>query len=394
MPRLPRLATAATAAAALVLLVPAAASAGEPTLSDPRIVAQFSRTAGQTPENIALEPDGAANLTLSLARQVVRVDKHGSARLLAELPAVPNPQTPLFRSAVVMGIVRAHDGTLYVNYATGTSETGIWRIGPHGGTPVQIAQLPADSLPNGLALDEKLGVFYVADTARGLVWRVPLKGGTATIWAAGDTLQPLTTGDGYRAGANGIKIHNGAVWVSNTDRQTLLRIPVRRDGSAGTIETRAAGLGSIDDFAFTGKDDTVLAALIREHEVALVRPNGTHVIVLTAPDGLSNPTAVAVFEKPNGKDDKDGRDGKDGTDATEDRQDKEGKEKQKDPEKTVYVTSSSYLNLTTNPNLLTARLGDGDEHKGEDGNGDGGKDKDKDKDGDKSKAKGQGPGQG
>ncbi|KMO99591.1 hypothetical protein ACS04_00950 [Streptomyces roseus] len=75
-----------------------------------------------------------------------------------------------------------------------------------------------------------------------------------------------------------------------------------------------------------------------------------------------------------------------------DKQDKEGKEKQKDPEKTVYVTSSSYLNLTTNPNLLTARLGDGDEHKGEDGNGDGGKDKDKDKDGDKSKAKGQGQG--
>ncbi|MCC0096651.1 hypothetical protein K7B10_18045 [Streptomyces flavotricini] len=343
--RLSRLATSATVvAAALTLLAPTAASAGEPTLSDPRTVAQFSRSAGQTPENIALEPDGSANVTLAFARQVVRVDEHGSTRLLSVLPAVPNPLTPVFRAAVVTGIVRAKDGTLYVNYATGTSETGIWRIGPHGGTPVQIAQLPTDSLPNGLALDEKLGVFYVADTARGLVWRVPLKGGTATIWAAGAALQPLSEIERFPAGANGIKVHNGAVWVSNTDRQTLLRIPVRRDGVAGTIETRATGLAGIDDFAFTGQDDTVLAALIAVNEVALVRPNGTHAIVLTSPDGLSSPTAVAVFEK---------QDDKEKTETTE-KQGKQGKQ-----EKTVYVTSASYFSAVRDPNLLTARLENG-----------------------------------
>ncbi|MFI6150418.1 hypothetical protein [Streptomyces sp. NPDC051109] len=362
--RLSRLATSATvAAAALTLLVPSAASAGEPTLSDPRIVAQFSRSAGQSPENIALEPDGSANVTLAFARQVVRVDQHGSTRLLSELPAVPNPLTPIFRSAVVMGIVRAKDGTLYVNYATGTNTTGIWRIGPHGGTPVQIAQLPADSLPNGLALDEKLGVFYVADTARGLVWRVPLKGGTGTIWAAGAALQPLSEIERFPAGANGIKIHNGAVWVSNTDRQTLLRIPVRHDGAAGTIETRATGLAGIDDFAFTGQDDTVLAALLTVNEVALVRPNGTHAIVLTSPDGLSSPTAVAVFEKQDGK---------------EKAEKQEKQEKREKREKTVYVTSSAYFSVR-DPNVLTARLEDGK-----------GRDKDKDADKDEDKVKGQG----
>ncbi|MFF0213724.1 NHL repeat-containing protein [Streptomyces vinaceus] len=341
--RLPRLATTATvAAAALTLLAPTAATAAEPTLSDPRTVAHFNPSAGESPENIALEPDGSANVTLSIARQVVRVDKHGSHRLLAVLPAVQNPRPPVFSGAVVTGIVRAKDGTLYVNYATGTSETGIWRIGPHGGTPVQIAQLPADSLPNGLALDEKLGVFYVADSHGGVVWRVPLRGGTATTWAAGTALQRLSGGF---FGANGIKVHNGAVWVSNTDRQTLLRIPVRHDGVAGTIETRATGLADIDDFAFTGQDDTVLAALLGD-EVALVRPNGTHVTVLTSPDGLSSPTTVAVLEQQD---------------------DKEKKEKKE--VKTVYVTSSSYLDLTPDPNLLTARL-DHDDDNG-DGNGDG-----------------------
>ncbi|MFE2476553.1 hypothetical protein [Streptomyces sp. NPDC059389] len=349
--RLPRLAATATiVAAAFTLLVPTAASAGEPSLSDPRTVAHFSHSAGETPENIALEPDGSANVTLAFARQVVRVDEHGSARLLSVLPEVSNPLTPVYRSAVVTGIVRAKDGTLYVNYATGTSGTGIWRIGPHGGTPVQIAQLPTDSLPNGLALDEKLGVFYVADSARGLVWRVPLKGGTATIWAAGAALQPLSEIARFPAGANGIKIHNGAVWVSNTDRQTLLRIPVRRDGVAGTIETRATGLVGIDDFAFTGQDDTVLAALVTANEVALVRPNGTHSIVLTAPEGLSSPTAVAVLEKQGDKEKTDGQD---------------EPEKQEKRERTVYVTSAAYFAAVRDPNLLTARLEDGEE-KGQD----------------------------
>ncbi|MFD7836248.1 SMP-30/gluconolactonase/LRE family protein [Streptomyces sp. NPDC059761] len=324
--RLPRLATTATVAvAAFTLLVPAAASAGEPTLTDPHTVANFTFDAGETPENIALEPDGSANLTLAHARQVVRVDGHGTHRLLAVLPSVPNPNTPGIGSAVVTGIVRAKDGTLYVNYATGTNATGIWRIGPHGGTPVQIAQLPADSLPNGLALDEKLGVFYVADSARGLVWRVPLRGGTATIWAAGSALQPIGDGVGYEAGANGIKLHGDAVWVSNTDHWTLLRIPVRRDGTAGTIETRATGLDGIEDFAFTGKDDTVLAALSTYSTIAHVRPNGTHTIVLTTPDGLSNPTAVALHDK------------------------------------TVYVTNGSYFATPSNPNLLTAHLDNGND---------------------------------
>ncbi|WP_199790257.1 hypothetical protein [Streptomyces canus] len=78
--------------------------------------------------------------------------------------------------------------------------------------------------------------------------------------ATGTALTPLPSGTGF--GADGIKVHDDAVWVSNTDRGMVLRIPVRRNGSAGPIETRATGLGGIDDFAFTSRHgDTVLAAV-------------------------------------------------------------------------------------------------------------------------------------
>jgi hypothetical protein len=131
-------------------------------------------------------------------------------------------------------------------------------------------------------------MLYVADSALGVIWRAPVRGGTARVWASGPELAPASF-----IGANGIKAQRGAVWASNTDKATLLRIPVLPGGAAGQIRTVAAGLTGIDDFALAG-DGTVLAALNSVSELALVRPGGTHAIVLTAAAGLSNPTSVAV----------------------------------------------------------------------------------------------------
>ncbi|MEX1657406.1 hypothetical protein ABZ960_30235 [Streptomyces pseudovenezuelae] len=322
MPRLPHLAGIAATAVALGVLASAPASGDEPIVSQPRVVAHFDFAAGETPENIAVEPDGSADLTFAFARQVANVTRHGDIRGRVTLPAVENPNTPVVHNAIVLGIARAHDGTLYVNYATGTSKTGIWRIAPDGGKPRQIAKLPANGLPNGLALDEHRGVLYAADSVRGIVWRVPLAGGERTAWATGTALTPVPSGTGF--GANGIKVHDDAVWVSNTDRGTLLRIPVRRNGSTGPIGTRASGLGGIDDFAFTSHHgDTVLAAVNGTNQVVVIRPDGTHSVVLTQQDGLSNPTSVAVRHR------------------------------------TVYVPSASYFATEPDPNLLLAHLNHG-----------------------------------
>ncbi|WP_329599655.1 hypothetical protein OIE43_40260 [Streptomyces pseudovenezuelae] len=322
MPRLPHLAGIAATAVALGVLASAPASGDEPIVSQPRVVAHFDFAAGETPENIAVEPDGSADLAFAFARQVANVTRHGDIRGRVTLPAVANPNTPIVHNAIVLGIARAHDGTLYVNYATGTSKTGIWRIAPDGGEPQQIAKLPANGLPNGLALDEHRGVLYAADSVRGIVWRVPMAGGERTAWATGTPLAPVPSGTGF--GANGIKVHDDAVWVSNTDRGTLLRIPVRRNGSAGPIGTRASGLGGIDDFAFTSHHgDTVLAAVNGTNQVVVIRPDGTHSVVLTQQDGLSNPTSVAVRHR------------------------------------TVYVPSASYFATEPDPNLLLAHLNHG-----------------------------------
>lgn len=299
---------------ALAVLAASPATAVAPPLSDARILVHLDLAAGQMPENSAAEPDGSLDVTFISARQIARIGRDGSVTVLATLPFEPNPATPLIGVAAATGLARAHDGTLYAAYATGTALTGVYRLDCDG-TLTRIAQLPPDGLPNGLALDEEAGVLYSADSARGVVRRIPLDGGEPTVWASGEALQPA----GF-IGANGIKVHHGAVWVSNTDRGTLLRVPVLPDGGAGAVETEADGLTGIDDFSFTGhREDTVLAALNSQNQVVLLRPDGSRTVVLTADDGLTSPTSVAVHGR------------------------------------TVFVTSAAFA-PPPDPNVLTARL--------------------------------------
>ncbi|MFK0158503.1 hypothetical protein ACIQVK_41350 [Streptomyces sp. NPDC090493] len=306
----------ALSAAALTQTVPALAATPASGLTHVRIADHFDLATGQQPENIALEPHGAIDLNMAVARQVVRLYPNGRQQVLAQLPlpADGGVHTPMLGFPLLTGLVRADDGTLYFLYATGTSDlTGLWRLRP-GGKPERITALPANSLPNGLGLDPVRGEFYSADSALSTVWRMPLSGGSATAWASGPELAPEGT-----LGANGLKVHRGAVWVTNLSLGTIIRIPIRRHGAAGSFETRATGLTSIDDFAFVPHSDRIIATLDSQNKVAIVDPDGSSTIALTSEDGLENPTSVAVRGD------------------------------------TVYIASAAWI-LRKDPNLVIARL--------------------------------------
>ncbi|WP_330275464.1 hypothetical protein OG205_07255 [Lentzea sp. NBC_00516] len=302
--------------AAILAATTFAATPAYAALCAPHVVQHFDLAKGQTPESIVLSPNGTAYVTFAKARQIAEISPSGKIRILATLPAPADGGvgTPALGFPLTVGIDRASDGTLYFLYATGTADlTGVWSLRPGGTPPRRIAPLPAASLPNGLALDQRTRTLYVADST-GAVWKVPTSGG-ATVWASGEELKPA----GF-LGANGLKLHDGAVWVTNLDRGTILRIPLRANGSAGQTQVAATGLTGIDDFAFTGRGEEIIAALDTVNEVALVKSDGTHEVVLTAADGLQGPTSIAVRGR------------------------------------TVYVPSAAYL-TAKDPNLLLARLG-------------------------------------
>ena len=301
----------AAAAAALVTQGGGAHAATAPA-SDPRIVAHFDLGAGQTPEDFALAPDGAVDASFAYADEVAQVSRGGQTKILGQLPKTGD--CPVINAPVSLGIARAADGVVYAVDCTGNADTGVWRLRP-GSAPVQIAHLPAGSFPHKMVLDDQTGELYIADSVLGVVWRVPAGGGTPVIWASGAALRRTSV-----FGANGITLHDHAVWVSNTDQGTIVEIPLGANGSAGPVRTVVTGLaGQVDDFTVLGNDDSVLAALNPSSQVVLIRPGGQPQPVLTAADGLSNPTDVAVQGG------------------------------------TVYVTNAAYF-TRTDPNLLVARL--------------------------------------
>jgi sugar lactone lactonase YvrE len=290
-------------AAIAVLIAPTVVAAGatsafgatsrdggaRPVITDVRTVATFDFAAGGQPESVTINPDGS--LTVSLLGfltgqppQLVRISPSGQRTVLA---------TGLAGEAIG-GNVRGHDGTIYYNVLSADpSRSGIWRLLP-GGIPARIGALPACAFLNGLTITADGRTLYSTDSLAGTVWTVPTAGGPVTAWLVDPALAPAQSGPGH-FGANGVEFHDGAVWVSNTDRGTLLRVPVTATGAPGPIEVIAGDLAGVDDFEFPSAcSDVAVVALNGQDEIAVVYPDGRTKIALSAADGLDSPTDIAI----------------------------------------------------------------------------------------------------
>jgi hypothetical protein len=292
--RLNLAAAVAAAAAVLVSALHASAAAAQehpkPVVTAVKTVTPFDWSAGEVPENITVNPD--STLTVSMLGsyagerpELVRVSADGQDRTVLVTGVLGDGFT---------GNTRGSDGTIYYNvWSKDASRAGVWKL-PPGGHPSRVAALPADGLPNGLAIDPAGRTLYVSDSYKGTIWAVPIAGGQARTWLTDQALAPVPTAS-IPIGVNGLRYHNGAVWVTNFNKGTLLRVPVTAAGKAGQLHQVADGEVGIDDFNFlSSRSDIVFAAVNTQNKVDVVYPNGTKATVLTAADGLASPTATAV----------------------------------------------------------------------------------------------------
>ena len=271
--------------AAALLIAPTAANASLQTLI------AFDPAKGETPENLAIDRDGAVYVSLAFASEVVRIAPDGSQTPLA-LPTA---------GGITVGVAIDHRDSGGLDVAVrspDSSAAGIWRVPlttfDH---PVRIAALPTDSFPNGVTLDSR-GDLYIADSSLGRIWRLKPGSFDPTVWADGPLLAP--TGASFMGfplpGANGLKLRHGVVYVSNTATENIVTIPIRRDGSAGETHVAFAGIEA-DDFAFATNGDLYVAEN-PPSELVRVTPAGAVTTLATAADGLDNPSAVAFGTLP------------------------------------------------------------------------------------------------
>ncbi|WP_371579756.1 SMP-30/gluconolactonase/LRE family protein [Streptomyces sp. NBC_01314] len=300
------IALAVTATAAVLVSAPSASAGtghsyrGGSVVTDVTTVAKFDFAAGEIPENITANPDGSVTLSMlgscavcerTHGPQLMRISASGQRTVLATGQV----------GEAISGNTRGSDGTVYYSvWAPGNAaRNGVYKLLPDG-TPERIAALAPDSGPNGLAVDAAGRTLYIADSLKGTIWSVPVSGGSVTPWLTDAALAPVPT-EALPIGANGLRFHNGALWATNFNKGTLLRIPVTGAGAAGPIRQVTGGLPNIDDISFlTPRSDVVFAAQNGSSSnngpdrVVVIYPNGTYKPVLTSADGLASPSATAV----------------------------------------------------------------------------------------------------
>jgi sugar lactone lactonase YvrE len=248
-----------------------------------RVVVPFDETAGQNPEGVAVDRTGAIYVGIAPLGEVWRIPP-GSTE-----PEPFGSVTGIVpgRDFGVLGLAIDVFGNVYAGVQSADpAANGVWRFDRGTGAATRLPGTQAIGVANGLAFD-KTGTLFVADSA-GAIWRVP-RGGSAQLWFQDEAL----TGDGSLGifvGANGIAVRNGVLTVANTERRTLLSVPVTAPEDLSVVTTFPEGQNP-DGLAIDVHGD-VFVALNTGDAVARVTPAGDLEIVASGPP-LDFPSSLA-----------------------------------------------------------------------------------------------------
>ena len=306
------LADAATDASADTVLADAATDTASDAATDTattggglRFLAQLNAGMGQLAEGIAVR-DNAIYVGLAPTGQILRIDASGNATPFAQVP-IPSSTNPAAPNGYLLGLAFDRAGNLYAAAPSfGMAfQPGIYRVAATGGTATLFARdtMGRMNFPNSIDFDA-VGNLYVTDSASGSVFRVSPDGMTVTQWVTSPLLtgvmgpNPCSVGAGFPLGANGIAYDAAgmSVYVSNTDRATVVRIPVAADGAAGVPTVLApqncAVLAGADGLA-RGPDGALYIASNVANVIARVSLDGSSVTALERGGILDSPASIA-----------------------------------------------------------------------------------------------------
>jgi sugar lactone lactonase YvrE len=267
------------------------------TLADEgvQVVYDFSPFVSELPEGVTIDKSGniyAAGGTVTWFPNtppygaVWKISPDGEKTLLHEFPEGPGAS----------GLAVSPSGVLYFGYPNpGFPDNGVYRLAGDG-EPERLPGSENIIVANGLALTAQ-GDLYVSDSAMGAIWRIPHSGEEAEIWSDHSLMAGCGPDD---FGANGVAFWKDSLYVANTFRGALVRVPILKDGTAGEPEIVAGDEDCEFDELF-GMDGialdvhgNVFALLVMQHKLVRIDPkDGSYTVLLTEEDGLFNPASIA-----------------------------------------------------------------------------------------------------
>ena len=264
----------------LVALMPVPAGAGHHVAW----LIHYDRQVPELPEGIAVDKPGNVFVGLDVPGQIRKITPGGDESVFYD-----------FGVAGVLGLAVDAPGRVYAGLATFDPQTqGVYRVSRDGAMAERLPGTEALTFPHALAFDKR-GNLYVTDSIWGAIWRIP-RGGSAEVWLQDRAL--VGTGEipviPFPVGANGIAYRQGNLFVANTEKAHILRIPVLKDGSSGVPETVAAGpeLFPLDGIGLDVHGN-IYALVIAQSKLVRVTPEGAITTLATAGDDLDFPASPA-----------------------------------------------------------------------------------------------------
>lgn len=273
-----------------VLALPTAAALPS-QLGAARTLATFAP--GSFLESVRLDARGNFFLSLNQGLDLTTGDNsHVVARIMRRTPSGRQQvwfELPAGATAGVLAF--GVDSCLYCT--GGGAARGVWRISRQGQGRL-FATLPVGAWPNGLARGPD-GYLYVADAALGTIWRIHPRTGRVNQALAHDLLRarPFVA---LAPGANGLHFYRHTLFVTVSDRGTILRMPWRAGGQLGSPTVFATGVPG-DDFAIDSSG-TLFVTTHPYNTVVRITPAGIRTVVAGAGEGIAGATDAAWGTRP------------------------------------------------------------------------------------------------
>ncbi len=160
----------------------------------------------------------------------------------------------------------------------------------------KIASIEGGMFPNGI-INFYGDTYLIADSYAGCIWLYDASSNKVTAWLKDKLLERSSVKSEFPA-ANGLKIYKGYLYISNTEKQTLVRVPIikSKPGTPSEFINKV----NIDDFTFDDTGD-IYAATNVYSSVIRITPKKEVSIVADLSSGVAGSTAVAFAKDASGK---------------------------------------------------------------------------------------------
>jgi hypothetical protein len=252
--------------------------------SVPKTLASFPN--GTFLENLTVAADGSIIFTSYFGKSLQRLADGELQEPLASLDVYP-----VGIIAVADGYVVTAHGKAFTDAPAFLNTNKILLLSKDGRVR-QTIDTPDARFLNGLVAISSRRVL-IADSVRGVIWAFDPSSGMITPWLEDETLTLDPATQPFRPAANGLKIHRGTLYVSNSSRGTIHRIAIDAKGNASAKPQLLVQSGPVDDFAIDN-DGTVYAST---HGDRLLKISPVGAVTAILDEGCDGCTSVAIVSK-------------------------------------------------------------------------------------------------